>query len=110
MHSPEIPQEFPRNSPEIDFEIWGIRRNVVLFSTGTNIKHSTDSAGCPKTCSVFMGNLATSARKKTVDKLKYVQVLWTCKRFHFSAAVGTLLVVVLLPLLSRGCNNQCWDR
>ena len=31
------------------------------------------------------------------------------KLFLFGAAMGTLVVVMLLPLLSRGCkNNQCW--
>jgi hypothetical protein len=30
--------------------------------------------------------------------VKKVQVVWTCKRVHDDAAVGTLVVVVLLPL------------
>jgi hypothetical protein len=41
-----------------------------------------------------------------VDKLKYVQVCRTHKHFQDGAAIGVLLVVPLLLLLSRGCNNQ----
>jgi hypothetical protein len=74
VHSPGIPQEFPRNSPgipkefprnspgipqeflegipqeflEIVFEIWGFRRNVGFFSAGTNIKRNTEVAGTSK--------------------------------------------------------------
>jgi hypothetical protein len=30
--------------------------------------------------------------------VKLVQVVWTCKRFHVGVAIGTLVVVLLLPL------------
>ena len=62
VHSPGMPQEFPKNSPnipqeflEIDFEIWGIWRNVVPFSAGTNVKRSTDGAGTSKNMFRFHG-------------------------------------------------------
>jgi len=52
-----IPGEFPWNPREFReraFEIWGIRRNVVLFSAGTNIQRSTDGAGTSKKKFLFL--------------------------------------------------------
>ena len=38
----------------------------------------------------------------------YLQVIWTCKCFHVGAAVGTLVVLLLLPL-SLAINNGKFD-
>jgi hypothetical protein len=35
-------------------------------------------------------------------------VVWTCKRFHVGAAVGTLVVLLLLPL-SPAINDSEFD-
>jgi hypothetical protein len=36
----------------------------------------------------------------------YLQVVWACKCFHVGAAVGTLVVLLLLPLSSAMDNGK----
>ena len=59
-----------------------------------------------KYCIIFYANKLlitkftrpTSHTSNTVEKLKKVQVVWTCKPFHNDVAAGMLVVVLLLPL------------